>query len=1291
MPDRPKRRKNNKNKRKNKSSAQPHHEKPLSDSIAPSANEKCDPELKEALCEPQTDLTSTSDNGCNSHSNVSSRKSSESLDNFDELNQSHKPETDIEQQNLNNLEPPQAPQINKNLQKTVNDVLSEIKCINNYIVESPKQSSTNVPKLGNTIKSRSLDNDDIPKIIEITDEPGTLSEEEGNVPVVDCNNTVVSEAESDVEWETTDNLDNSYVSPNEVAVGTLSIQTIALNVAQCEHNQVLTPEEELSLRQYLHSLDLTTNPVNVTSLEIESRVEIQGDVKQRLRKKGMTEDFLRPRIPVSRFLDVIDEEGSSESSSASRRQSQLSDKRNDFDDLEDEVFIDSNVQNIKSEKHPLISSITNRNYKRLMQNIPQQCFLVGAKIVEPKIMEAKGDWSMKTVEKMKGAEVVYLTDSSSSTSDIYDINDETELNNDTDASVRIITPTIEVTDTESLLKSVTQNKISIDDQEKTKIQTDNSDTLMNNELSSEKCQKSVTNFTDFGVPYESHPHEILILSTDNIKTDLYVLDSVEELKQKTKGYNETLTESNEILTTELQNKSKDDIDKANTSSSESNDSKKNERHDIEIKVLKCELNDAFNNLLKEVSSDSDIPNEEPSESFHRQDSSSSIGSSQCTAKYNPNYSSINDIGDAIHEEAINVNNRKQELDCKTDPFTSSHVRDVLKSIPGTSTFECKNQFLNTREFKLSNPEQLREICVKKIATFPYGEKILEELASVSERLQNINMISTREKAENQTVSSDKQFENVSRPLFNVSTTDKYGDIPTSKTENTPPPLKPRRSSRKKSREETQWADTSTKMEPVYVCLSPSQKMLMEKTNTKITKEDISHSNDITRKTTERRHSDYQNYKPREEQSQIDKTNFKSQTGNRLLAILRDPTITSTINRVNNNNLYKSLDNLSSNYKHWETKLPEDKPHQQKRFLPENLETNSFKPIPPPRPRYYSSTAYESDENSDFASNSFRSMKCERKLFHYSTGNLSKEIENDISSIQNLHRNYTALRNNVSDSQPPRRPSLPKELCDIQMEYIKKKELEVQNELRRLETRKIVSPEKKMPRAPLIKDSENTEKAFTSRSYNSLNKKDILFNKDNIRKPFELRPFEEKKSSFRSSQEELMRERMYSEYVCEMAERHERKQQKIIKITNNPPRADKISKSLSALHLNDIKSNNIIEEEFISKAKERWNKLGIRDPETEDERETKKDVYREPKVIEHKIKVIESGAEKDVQKLPKHIQEFVRFTAKSKERPASGSGESRDGSAPLVLVLCAVMIIVFAMGKQFLRIIRNGNN
>nr|XP_049694820.1 uncharacterized protein LOC110378155 isoform X4 [Helicoverpa armigera] len=1308
MPERPKRRKNNKNKRKNKNNK-------------PEAN-KNNSDLNKVDSES---CTSLNDN----EADFAESEVTESKEIKDEIlqtpigNDNTAGSTSSDVVNLNG-------DLNNNSNETINDVATTPteKCQDldttdsiAYVVEPPekteKKSHKSKAKLNSKVKSKSLDDDDATKIIDVTEDDTVEPGNENALALIENQNVVVTHVESDVEWESATELNETDIpQTQEVATGTLSVTTIPLSVAQCDQTKSLTPDEEKSLRSYLNTLNLATQPEGLNSIEIKTEIEeiINQEIKQRLRKKGLADDFFTHRLGPPRMLDVIDEEGSSESSMTSRRQSYLSDKRSDIEDLDDDVFEDKNKPTLQ--KKMMSSAIHKKTFGQL---VPQECLLVGAKLKQPEVTEARGDWTMKTVEKMTGAEVVYLTDTSSSTSSLHEIGEEDD-GVDTDVSVRMITPTIEVTDTENFLKKSfitskedskqnvqvqsepnTLNESSQNNESKQapvtnsekldskignteriiKVEIENdklknisnsgnktkgveriieiiSDTetkessqkivfnktsgnnerivkvvrdqdVQKNPVSNNQCKEKINerivnievdklgvNKSNMENVSSQDSHEIVILSTDNIKTNLYVKDIDE-------------------------NVNKNDV-KAET---------KQNKYDLESKLIKCEFNDAINNLIKEVTSESEDNNENLKENFTRQDSSSSVDSSQCTAKYNPNYSSLNDISSMTHEET-NVNNKINPVQLST---STSHVKDVFECVTGAPTQSKTNNDDDTNE-----PLKLRDLCVRNIATLPYGKKILEELASVSERLQNIALFGTNVK----TIEKKQQnAENMPHyRLPDVSSIETI-TIPHKTKDPVPPPVKPRRSSliRKTSQEDEHWTGIPTKTEPVYVCLSPSQKMLMEKTNTVITKDDASHLVDMHRKYVDRRgyNEHFKNDKERE-QNEIDNTPiipFKSQTGSRLLALIRDPSLTNNINSLN-----QRMNSSSEEMHKRQTTNTFSKSNHDR---VSNREF-SFKPIPPPRPKKYSSSFYESDESSDFTDSSMRSIKSERKFFHYSTGNLNKEIESDISSIQNMHRYFTDTRDEMNDYKCPRRPSLPKDLCEQQMEYIRKKEKEVEAEIQRLEALKQSVPQvqRQGPRAPLISEKEViTERLRDSNNFSVSRKKDVIMTShgsDNRKGKLS--------SAFSSSQEELLREKMYSEYVSQMAEREERKQHRVIKITNTPASTSHnitISKSMPMLDSLDSKVNNRIEKEFISKARERWDKLGIKDPETEDERDSGNNVYKEPKVIEHKIKVIEGGEEKDVKKLPNHLQEFVQFTAKDSEQGRSSSAIWRPGAPPPV--------------------------
>lgn len=1257
MPERSKKRKNNKNKRKNKNNSRQETNRQDVNAVT---------EVSSDLQEHNIDQLDEQNKNVLITINDSHTIENSATNNKNELPESHIIAAKASDDNRTKL-------IN-DTEEDYNNIIYG-KELSVYIVETPEQSSKAKPKLSPNTKSKSLDNDDEPKITEITDDTDLRSDDDNYFSLIDSGNVLISDVESDIEWEIADNLlETNTPQSNEFAIGTLSIQSIPLNVAKCEHNTVLTPEEELSLRQYLQTLDLATHPTTV-ELQCEIEKTVNCEVKHRLRKKGLASDFLVPR---HRYLDVIDEEGSGDSTLVSQRQSYVYEKLDDFNDLEDDVFLPTSKD--KNNDAYYKKGNTKGEIKNIRKIIPQECILLGTKMMEPNVSEARGDWTVETVEKMTGAEVVYLTDSSSSASDIYDIGEETDDGIETDTSVRIITPTIEVTDTHDLLRN---QFLSENIHQNTNNLSNEKPIEESNEINLTKSISADNNLNN---------HEIEVLSTENINPSLYVLATTEKEKNKdlnaiisdssVDSSNKELTPNEETSLEILKEDAKRISEESNINTGKcmaiiENIPKLNPNNlDIEIKVLKCELNDAFNNLIKEVS-DSESGNENQRDDFTRQDSSSSVCSSQCTAKYNPTHTSLNDITNNMHDDTLDLS-KTDQVNISEDVL-KSHVKEVFECVTGTSNNSLQNQIHH-------QPLALRDICVERIAKFPYGEKILEELASVSERLQNITVV--RALKTTSEISDSNKNKMSYYPLPDVSSIEKVslptkGEIPAMIKNPTPPPIKPRNSSLKKSQDDSHWTGLPTKSEPVYVCLSPSQKMLMERTNTIITKDDASELVDMHKKFVDRRgYNEY--YSNEKGETRRDKEAplaipFKSQTGSRLLAIIRDPEITNNITSNESKSEYVEQ-------RQWISDKNTSKINNKNFNISQDVKNNNlFKPIPPPRLKKYSSSFYESDESSDFTDSSLRSMHSERKLFHYSTGNLNKEIEKDVSCIQNMHRQFINSRQNFSISETPRRPSLPKDLCEQQMEYIRKKEKEVEAELQRLEAKKLtIHNTSRQIKAPLMSNKELRDKLFDVNDFHFSNR-----NYDNKSASYDKLNETRSSSHFKTSQEEIKRDQMYSEYVSKMAERQERREQKIIKIRTCPSYKSTISKSMPTLDIMDSRYNNRIEEEFISKAKERRNKFGIKDPETEDEKEEKiKDIYREPKVIEHKIKVIENKEEKNVQELPRHIQEFVGFTAKNKERKSSSPGESSSGpTSPHVLVLCAVVVLMFTVGQYFLSMLR----
>jgi hypothetical protein len=100
-----------------------------------------------------------------------------------------------------------------------------------YRVDSPKTLPKKQP-----VKSRSLDDDDV-KIQELSE----VSESEDK----ECK-AIVSEAESDVEWETA-----ASIAEPQPQTGSLSSLSLVLEKYTTEPVSLISPEEELNLRNFL--------------------------------------------------------------------------------------------------------------------------------------------------------------------------------------------------------------------------------------------------------------------------------------------------------------------------------------------------------------------------------------------------------------------------------------------------------------------------------------------------------------------------------------------------------------------------------------------------------------------------------------------------------------------------------------------------------------------------------------------------------------------------------------------------------------------------------------------------------------------------------------------------------------------------------------------------------------------------------------------------------------------------------------------------------------------------------
>lgn len=131
--------------------------------------------------------------------------------------------------------------------------------------------------------------------------------------------------------------------------------------------------------------------------------------------------------------------------------------------------------------------------------------------------------------------------------------------------------------------------------------------------------------------------------------------------------------------------------------------------------------------------------------------------------------------------------------------------------------------------------------------------------------------------------------------------------------------------------------------------------------------------------------------------------------------------------------------------------------------------------------------------------------------------------------------------------------------------------------------------------------------------------------------------------------EVFREKMYHEYMSKVAERSERRQQKVIRISSRPSSVHSLTEP-EAEKPQTAPPVNQLESEFLSKARERMSKLGI-------------DLDQEP----HDEEADEE--KKPEEELPKHLQEFIELTTTAPL--ADGLRNPPTGESPRALSACVI--------------------
>lgn len=292
----------------------------------------------------------------------------------------------------------------------------------NYRVESPKPLIKN-PQIGNVKKSRSLDDEDDTFQIE------EMSDISSSSDMVE--NPIISEAESEVEMELFAEITED-----------LTIETLPLESAEIID---LSPQPpvELIIQTTLSKVDDQEDYPSKQQQQQES-----NEMKmRRAKKRAALESHFLPQILNPRYLDIIKEE--SDTSDIDRK-SELDHSK--YDDFDDDVFLDNTAI---SKKANAVFPKMNLDFSSIRKHVSQlrspnspiireepQCILLDTKIIDrDSVEESCSSWTTRLEAEESNAEQVYLESSSSSTSDL-DYTGEAD-DEGLDSDVRVQTPIID--------------------------------------------------------------------------------------------------------------------------------------------------------------------------------------------------------------------------------------------------------------------------------------------------------------------------------------------------------------------------------------------------------------------------------------------------------------------------------------------------------------------------------------------------------------------------------------------------------------------------------------------------------------------------------------------------------------------------------------------------------------------------------------------------------------------------------------------------------------------------------
>ncbi|KAK4883308.1 hypothetical protein RN001_006627 [Aquatica leii] len=535
--------------------------------------------------------------------------------------------------------------------------------------------------------------------------------------------------------------------------------------------------------------------------------------------------------------------------------------------------------------------------------------------------------------------------------------------------------------------------------------------------------------------------------------------------------------------------------------------------------------------------------------------------------------------------------------------------------PTHSSMTDVSELLYKDQLIVMEPHTLRELCLKALMELPFGVEILKELAQVSQGIEELTsywQVQLSHSLQKLRKHLPASITSSLKPSNERQTNDSF-TIPATTKEMTLNPY-------------TKWVGIPTQQDPnVLVCLSPTQKSHLE--TTKAVPDEAGkllalHQMYLNRRGyNEKSSNEHDDIKITKLSSNLDTINEKlsqpTEFSNRLLAIIRESsnaergsstTLENTQRAAEDNILFSKPD--VNNKMITETDKKVDELGGEK-CIESNLMREKSASVP--------HLSYELSNGicADITSGSYQS-----------------KVLNEGTQVQSSVGNTTRSANIYN-----RRFSLPQEVHQRQIQYIREREREIQIEIEELE--------KEKRKLLLEMAAEDPQKQFEPSRYNISKKGDIAVRNDE-KQPLKTETDQQK--TIVMAPTEIFRQQMYNEYMQKIADREERKSHKVIKITSS--RTAQNSDIENNNNLCEVTHVSDIENEFMDKVKERMRKYGLKRDDSEESRINLSD--REDNT--EPVLVIDGESLKNSKVLPKHLREFVDITRRAADNNEEGTDE-----------------------------------